>query len=106
MDEFIPGGKLKHYNLQASRRDSFLVSVETTPAFACDNIHIFSEKCKELGIRDNYVLNSSHFAKGQIKEIVNTILLLALLGKNKKMESSLPVLEESQYSSGRDSGLG
>ena len=35
--------------------------VGTIPAFAHDNIHIFSEKCKELGIRDNYVLNPSHF---------------------------------------------
>ena len=66
--------------------------VGTIPAFAHDNIHIFSEKCKELGIRDNYVLNPSHFEKGQVKEIVNCILLLAFLGKNKNMESALHVL--------------
>lgn len=77
------------------------LSVDSIPAFAQDNIHIFSEKCKELGIRDNYVLNPSHFEKKQIKEIVNCILLLAMFGKQKKMESSLPALEQSQYRDGK-----
>lgn len=70
------------------------------PAFAYDNIHIFSTKCKELGIRGNYVLNPSHFEKKQIKEIVNCILLLAFFGKQKKMEEVLPALEKSEYREG------
>lgn len=79
--------------------------VGTIPAFAHDNIHIFSEKCKELGIRDNYVLNPSHFEKGQVKEIVNCILLLAFLGKNKNMESALPALSDEQYRQSSGGGI-
>lgn len=79
--------------------------VGTIPAFAHDNIHIFSEKCKELGIRDNYVLNPSHFEKGQVKEIVNCILLLAFLGKNKNMESALPALSDEQYKQSSGGGV-
>ena len=79
--------------------------VGTIPAFAHDNIHIFSEKCKELGIRDNYVLNPSHFEKGQVKEIVNCILLLAFLGKNKNMESALPALSDEQYRQSSGGGV-
>ena len=79
--------------------------VGTIPAFAHDNIHIFSEKCKELGIRDNYVLNPSHFEKGQVKEIVNCILLLAFLGKNKNMESALPALSGEPYRQGSGGGI-
>ena len=79
--------------------------VGTIPAFAHDNIHIFSEKCKELGIRDNYVLNPSHFEKGQVKEIVNCILLLAFLGKNKNMESALPALSDEQYRQSNGGGI-
>lgn len=48
------------------------------------------------------MLNPSHFEKKQIKEIVNCILLLAFLGKEKKMESCLPALEESQYRDGKN----
>lgn len=46
------------------------------------------------------MLNPSHFEKGQVKEIVNCILLLALLGKAKNMESALPALSDEQYKEG------
>lgn len=90
INEYIPGGTL-----------NTRIHKNATPgsAFAADNIHTFSQKCIQLGIRKTFVLNQSHFEKKQIKEILCCLLLLCYYGKVKNMRNSLPALEDESIMS-------
>lgn len=85
LHDHIPGGRMKK---------RFHKHPPPLSAVAADNIHIFAEKCMELGMLRTFVLNQSHFAKQQIKHILSCLLLIAFLGKSRNMDTPLPALNE------------
>ncbi|KAK8797362.1 hypothetical protein WA158_004570 [Blastocystis sp. Blastoise] len=58
------------------------------------NLFLFDQTISKMGVKSSYFLYEPYFLQRNVKKIIDTLLLLCVIGKKKGMKYTLPFLED------------